>query len=100
MESAQLLCARTLVKVPRVLMKERWKNGAANHDVGKAIGVECAEPLRVAFRTQAIVRGRSCLVHSSDQSNPDEGYGISFSFESQCELQLRRERRRVVIIDD
>src|ERR1700730_16608082 len=37
-ERAGLTCARSVVKVARVLMQKRRQDGAADHDVGKAVG--------------------------------------------------------------
>ena len=56
-ESAGLLCARSLVEVPRVLVEKRWQNGTADHDVSKTVCVKSTHALTVAPRSKTVVRG-------------------------------------------
>jgi hypothetical protein len=100
MESARLLGACALIEVARVLVQKRWQDGAADHDVGNAAGVGSAKALSVTLRTLAVVGDISCLVDAGDCGCPEDRNRIKQNFGGELELQLRRERSSVAIIDD
>ena len=100
MQSARLLCARALVEVARVLVQKRWQDGAADHDVGSAVGIGSAKALSVTLRTLAVVGDVSRLIDAGKRGYAEDGNRIEKDLGGELELQLRRKRRGVVIIDD
>ena len=100
MENTRLFRARALVEVARVLVQQRWQDGAADHDVDKAVGIESAVALTVTLHTLNVVGVVCRLFDAGNYAHPDEGNGIDGDFEGEFELQLRRERLGVGVIDD
>src|SRR5437660_48703 len=99
-ESARLVCARALEEVTRVLVQKRWQDGAADHDVGKAVGSDSAIALAVTLQTLRVVGSVPGLVDTGKNTYPDDGNRIGAGLKCELELQLRCQRRSVVIIDD
>src|SRR5437899_7231048 len=99
-ESARLVCARALEEVTRVLVQKRWQDGAADHDVGKAVGSDSAIALAVTLQTLRVVGSVPGLVDAGKNTYPDDGNRIGAGLKCELELQLRCQRRSVVIIDD
>ena len=81
-------------------MQKRWQNGSANHNVGKAVSGASAQALPIALRTLNIVWDVCSLLDAGKCSYPDDGDRIGGHFERKLELQLRRERLGIAIIDD
>jgi len=79
-ERTRLICARALVKIARILMQERWQNGAANHNVGKAVSGARAQALTVALRTLNIVGDVCSLLDAGKPISPKEGNRIGGNF--------------------
>src|SRR5947199_10570189 len=99
-ESARLVCARALEEVTRVLVQKRWQDGAADHDVGKAVGSDSAIALAVTLQTLRVVGSVPGLVDAGKNTYPDDGNRIGAGLKCELELQLRCQRPSVVIIDD
>jgi hypothetical protein len=98
--SPGLLCARALVEMARVLVQKRWQDGAANLDVGKAVGIGSTITLARTLHTLAVVGDVSCLIDAGKHTYPEDSARIESDFARQLELQIRGERRGIVIIDD
>src|SRR5258708_8098872 len=79
-ERAGLLCARALIEVARILVQKRWQDGAADHDVGKAVGIASAIALRVTLRTLAVVGDVSCLVMAAIKTTGSKVTGSKVTF--------------------
>ncbi len=69
-------------------------------DVDNAIGKDGAKALTVTLRALDVVGAVCRLVDAGKDSYSDEGNGIDGGFEGEFELQLRRERLGVGLIDD
>jgi hypothetical protein len=81
-------------------VQKRWQDGAADHDVGEAVGIGRAKALAVTLRTLAIVGVVCRLVDAGKRSYADDGNRIEDDFGGELELQLGGEGCGVVIVDD
>src|SRR5207237_8718688 len=99
-ESARLVCARALEEVTRVLVQKRWPDGAADHDVGKAVGSDSAIALAVTLQTLRVVGSVHGLVDAAKNTYPDDGNRICAGLKYGLQLQLRWQRPIVVIRAD
>src|SRR5690348_16035728 len=85
-ESARLICARALVEVTWVLVQERWQDGAADHNVGNAVGRGSAKALAVTLQTLNVVGSVPGLVHTGKRGCCNDGNRIDGGLK--CELEL------------
>jgi hypothetical protein len=81
-------------------VQKRRQNGAADEDVGKPVRGVGAQALTVALCAFNVVGSACRLVDAGEESDPDKGNRIGGGSEGKLELQLRRERYGVGIIDD
>src|SRR5438045_7693772 len=85
-ESARLVCARALEEVTRVLVQKRWQDGAADHDVGKAVGSDSAIALAVTLQTLRVVGSVPGLVVAAKTTGPVTGTRTGLGFNAGWEL--------------
>jgi hypothetical protein len=101
MPQTGLLRARALVEVARVLIQNGRQDGAADHDIGEAIGIGSPKTLSITFGTLLIVRASvRCLIDSCEHEVAGDTDYISGGFKSELVFQLRRKRHGVLVIDD
>jgi hypothetical protein len=99
-QSTRLACARALVEVAWILVQKRWQYGAADHDVGKAVGIGRTEALAVTLRILAAVGIVCCLIDAGKRGYADDGNRIEEDPGGELELQLRGKRSGIVMVDD
>jgi hypothetical protein len=87
-QRARLVGARALVEVARVLVQKRWQDGAADHDVGEAVGIGRAKALAVTLRTLAVVGVVCRLVDAGKRRYADDCNRIEKDLGGELELQL------------
>ena len=81
-------------------MQQRGQDGAADHDVGQAVGGGSTKALAVALGTLHVVGSVTRLVHTRERSYPEDGDNVRGGFQGKMELQLGGKRRRVGIVDN
>ena len=100
MQSTRFIRAGALVVVARVLVKKRWQDGAADHDVRKAVGGGRAKAFAVTLPPLLVVGNIRRLVDPGKHGHSEDSYGIGRSLQREPELEFRCERRGVVIVDN
>src|ERR1700761_4368334 len=101
MPQAGLRRAGALVEVARVLMQNGRQDGAADHDIGEAIGIGSSKALSITYCTLLIVRPSvRCLIDSCEDEVAGDADYIGSSSKSELVLQLRRKRYGVLVIDN
>lgn len=98
-ESARAGAAGAFIEVARVLVKQRGKDGAADHPAAHVVGVLGAEALAEAAEAGA-VSGVHVLVFlgASHRGSADKGDGIDLRTKGEGKFLARIERRRVPVV--
>ncbi len=81
-------------------MQKRGQDGAAEEDVGEAVGIGRAEALAVALGTLRVAGTVGGLVHGGVHVRGDEGDGVDAALHGELELQLGGEGHAAGVIDD
>src|SRR5437660_12536411 len=88
----------SLIEVTRVLVQQRWQNGAADHDVREAIRSDCAKALSICSPALAIVWSISGLLGSGYKEDSRSRNSNCRDLQRQIELHPCRQRRRIALI--
>src|ERR1039458_8953293 len=98
MQSAGLLCSRTLIEVARILVQKRGDESASNHDRRELVGIAGAKSLAETLSTPNVGGGPCRLPGSSNHGHAGRGKRVSDGSEGEMEFKLRIERRGIGIV--
>src|SRR5262249_43340707 len=70
-------CASSLIKIARIVVQQRWQDGATDHDVDKAIGSSYADALAIGVPALSKLGTVARLLGSSDQKNSSRGNRVA-----------------------
>src|ERR1700677_1493031 len=81
-------------------MQKRGQHGAADHNIGEAVGICSPEALTKTLCTLLIVGSVSRLINTCEKNIARDTAYIGGSSKSELVLQLRRHRDGVLVIDN
>src|SRR5580692_8605561 len=98
MQSAGLLCSRSLIEVARILVQKRGEQSAPNHDRRELVGIDGAKSLTVTLRTLNVSGVPRRLPGSSKHGHTDRGKRVTDGSKGEIEFKLRIERGGIGIV--